>query len=442
MEFDDLYTGNPGLSTWTCPHCETVNAAGEAACELCGAEIELAHQTYSMLEASDLAPLETPVWQVPGRLKYTRLVKVKDTRRGLRKRGPGKMSKYIGINLAAMAFLAITIAIHPGFFVLCGIFLAIAMEYWRKKKKGIFYKEPEEAFKEIKENVDRYEAGHRKPVMALSFDEQSENVLSVDEDNRVCIWDARSGAKVRDFQTTADLRFPKFPGPKHVFGLNGQSLRVWDHSGKRKALMPTWVNGYVSAHHASKDGTSISLAFDRGSIGYWRPGNESGFILPSEGMRKAKVVQILSGNEYLLSAHGDNIIQVWDLKKKEVARAMGLHAAEVLAITQGPLPGQFASMDATGKLCIADARTGSLIQEIELGTPMSRDGVNLAWAPDGKTIAIADGSPSVKIWDLELSAMVRRLEGEATSFNCINFSPDGRMLAAGGFPHHLTIWKV
>lgn len=65
----------------------------------------------------------------------------------------------------------------------------------------------------------------------------------------------------------------------------------------------------------------------------------------------------------------------------------------------------------------------------------------LALSPDHKTLAVGNGSTSVKLWDTSSGAS-RQLEGQDTSPNTVAFAPDGQTLAAGGVGYPVTIWNV
>lgn len=66
----------------------------------------------------------------------------------------------------------------------------------------------------------------------------------------------------------------------------------------------------------------------------------------------------------------------------------------------------------------------------------------LALSPDHKTLAVANGSSSVKLWDTSSGASTQTLEGPDTSPNTVAFSPDGQTLAGGGVGYPVTIWNV
>src|SRR5262249_52774451 len=55
----------------------------------------------------------------------------------------------------------------------------------------------------------------------------------------------------------------------------------------------------------------------------------------------------------------------------------------------------------------------------------------LAVSPDGRWVASGGEDRAVLVWDNLTGARVRALDGHATGVSCVAFSPDGRLLAAG-----------
>ena len=55
----------------------------------------------------------------------------------------------------------------------------------------------------------------------------------------------------------------------------------------------------------------------------------------------------------------------------------------------------------------------------------------LEFSPDGKTIAVGKYQ-WVELWELETEKMIRAYEPHAGRVRCIKFTPDGKMLYAGG----------
>jgi WD40 repeat protein len=116
------------------------------------------------------------------------------------------------------------------------------------------------------------------------------------------------------------------------------------------------------------------------------------------------------------------------------------HNFPVTALALHPDGQQLASISSSDNLLIRwDLRTGELLQRISL---IRLDTINdLAFSPDGRTLALALGSPGaprdgVILWDFEHDQIVRRFSMDGAGAACVAISPDGKRLAAG------PIWKL
>jgi WD40 repeat protein len=73
---------------------------------------------------------------------------------------------------------------------------------------------------------------------------------------------------------------------------------------------------------------------------------------------------------------------------------------------------------------------------------------DVAFAPDDKTIITAGraaNSPKkgeVRIWDAQTHKLIRRLAGPTNWVICLARSPDGKLIAAGGFDRAIRIWEA
>jgi WD40 repeat protein len=67
---------------------------------------------------------------------------------------------------------------------------------------------------------------------------------------------------------------------------------------------------------------------------------------------------------------------------------------------------------------------------------------DVAWSPDGKSVATAGADKTVRVWSAADGKEVRVLRGHTGAVNSVRFSPDGKRLASGGADDTTRVWAV
>jgi WD40 repeat protein len=67
---------------------------------------------------------------------------------------------------------------------------------------------------------------------------------------------------------------------------------------------------------------------------------------------------------------------------------------------------------------------------------------DVAFSPDGKTLALASREGSVQLWDVAAGKLLESLKGHSGAVTAVVFSPDGRTLASGGTDKTVRLWNV
>src|SRR5262249_28416980 len=64
----------------------------------------------------------------------------------------------------------------------------------------------------------------------------------------------------------------------------------------------------------------------------------------------------------------------------------------------------------------------------------------LAFAPDGRTLAVGSSSGSIMLWDVVGRKMWSSFRGHDSAVRCLAFAPGGKLLASGGLDETVKLW--
>ena len=69
---------------------------------------------------------------------------------------------------------------------------------------------------------------------------------------------------------------------------------------------------------------------------------------------------------------------------------------------------------------------------------------SLAYSPDGQWLATGNDAGTIKLWNASDGMVVRVLAGGTERINSLDFSPDGKLLAAGTWRNgnHIKLWSI
>jgi hypothetical protein len=98
-----------------------------------------------------------------------------------------------------------------------------------------------------------------------------------------------------------------------------------------------------------------------------------------------------------------------------------------------------AGANQSGTVRLWDPATGQLRAELLGHTACARW---IAFSPDGQIIATASDDANVRLWDVSTGQEKVTLRGHAGSVRSVAFSPDGRTLASGAVDGTVRLWRA
>ncbi|MGE0126503.1 MAG: WD40 repeat domain-containing serine/threonine protein kinase [Blastocatellales bacterium] len=142
---------------------------------------------------------------------------------------------------------------------------------------------------------------------------------------------------------------------------------------------------------------------------------------------------------WLVSAHSDGAILLWDASEKELAASFNEHSDSVRAVSFSAGGKRLASASGDRSVIIWNLADG--IKEMALAGHERRV-TAVAFSPDGATAASCDADGAVIVWDLAQRRPLFNFPSPVSKVDrssyCLAISPDGRFLATSFGVYDLT----
>ena len=262
---------------------------------------------------------------------------------------------------------------------------------------------------------------------------------------RVSLWDARTGAHLRDLEQSYGAQHIDWRG-RAIASVVGDALSAWDaESGKQLWTRPLPDAGIVRAVTISPDGQRVAVGFSFNQLGVWRMADGSPIWSRSAGARGMLASVAFSPDGALLgTADGlAGTITLWDATR----------AAEPLRVINRSCYGGRAALGfhpdgkrlgtwCGSKLELWSLTTGELEAEVPVGAHgIGNFGSRLAWSPDGRRLAVG-GEGGVRVLTPETASVVEARAGSLTKVawqGTAAWGPDGRRLYD---PRTAALWQA
>jgi WD40 repeat protein len=246
----------------------------------------------------------------------------------------------------------------------------------------------------------------------LAFDPTGKHLASGGHEGVIRLYETVGGTEVR--------RFEPYPGPiaALAFSADGKMLAaageytvvLWDvATGKRLHPVPGH-GGPVARLTFSPDAKSLAS------------GDTCGF--------------------------GDSTVIVWDLKAGKARHSLGGHFPGVLSLAWSPDGATLASGDGyerggrgglDAQIRLWEVAEGRLLRQFPGHLNSVQD---LAFAPDGRTLASVGGDARAKLWDVATGRRLRQIRGAESQLKSVAFAPDGQAVLVAGTSNELALWRV
>ena len=294
--------------------------------------------------------------------------------------------------------------------------------------------------------------GHSNFVQQPAFSPDGKTLYTVSHDGTAIAWDLTGDRTLgRPFAFTHDRRFSATGYDGHpgrlspdglliAVGLKEEGVALWDARALRPVGPPLLETGSeVKTLAFSPDGRTLAAVTQR-QLSLWDVGSRSRLRAPFDVGNPAIVLAVgfSPDGAKLATASSDAGLQLRDPKTGEsLEMLVGRSASDVAFSADGRT---IAFSPDPGGAEVRDTDTGRLIARFERNGPEVDSSVALS--PDGHLVAVGGFNRFVRLWDVRTGKLVHELDQRGNGAFTLEFTPDGRTLAISGFEPVASLWDV
>lgn len=283
--------------------------------------------------------------------------------------------------------------------------------------------------------------GHTNWVWSVDFSPNGDLLASGSRDGAAVLWNVQTGKRVHTFPQSGEAFYVGFsPDGRHLavsdfFGM----LRLFDVEEKKEVWKADSGNLGSQTFDFAPDGSSLATANADQTVRLLDVATgETLRVIPLHSSAVSSVAFSKSG-ERLASASKDLAVKIWSLDEKP--RAYSLH--------EGKRPVRQMEYSPDGKWVARIERESNTIQLCDSATGWMKQTLRVpqsevycvAFANDGKTIA-AGYEGGVTLWELPSGRIRNEFHKDIGSTVAIAFSPDDKTLATSDDFYRIDLWEL
>ena len=149
-----------------------------------------------------------------------------------------------------------------------------------------------------------------------------------------------------------------------------------------------------------------------------------------------------SGSDFIASTSEDGTVRIWDADLEGLPSLAGtvgwIHDVDVSP------DGLWVAGGGVSRLLVSDLQSGETVAKLDPARRSSGGGHTfcLDFSPDGRRLAAAGIANAIRIWDVNTWKETATLRGHTGWVMALAFSPDSRQIVSGGRDRTVRVWDV
>jgi WD40 repeat protein len=289
-------------------------------------------------------------------------------------------------------------------------------------------------------------------VWSLAFSPQGQTLVSGGAGGGIHVWNVPRGTfrKSVHGHTDSVIGVQFLPGAAgFISGSADESVRLWSAAKTSPPLVS------MPAHEP------LAFAVDFSPDGKWLASGGRDSVIALRNPATGEVLRKLSGHsgivydvafspdsQHLASAGGDGTVKLWAVDSERPVASYNATAGRFLAIRSvafSPDGRQVASGSEDGAIRLWSTADQKVQHAMTLPMPV----LCVNYSPDGRLLASCTGynqrtnvPGSLRLWDPSSGRQVAELEGHTTEIKRVVFDATGERLASAGSDRSVFLWSV